>query len=90
LPFRSAHEAVGKVVRYAESREAELSDLSLDELRRFSPLFEEDAIRIDLTASIRSRDVVGGTAPRRVKSALRSARRNAERMLRDAAEGVEA
>jgi argininosuccinate lyase len=74
LPFRDAHEAVGKLVRYAEEHEKDLADLSLDELRKFSPLFDEDARAIDVTASLRSRDVPGGTAPTRVKAALQAAR----------------
>ncbi|MHB8377168.1 MAG: argininosuccinate lyase [Dehalococcoidia bacterium] len=80
VPFRSAHEAVGKLVRHAEERRVELGRLSLDELRRFAPEFGEDALRIDLMSSLRSRDVIGGTAPRRVASALRRARREVEKL----------
>jgi argininosuccinate lyase len=78
LPFREAHEAVGKAVRYAENKNVDLNRLSLDELRRFSPLFGEDALRIDVMASLRSRDVPGGTAPRQVTQALRRARKRIE------------
>ena len=78
LPFREAHEAVGKLVRHAEGRGVELNKLSLDEMRRFSPLFEEDARRIDVMSSLRSRDVPGGTAPRRVAAALRRARKRVD------------
>ena len=63
MPFREAHEAVGKLVRYAEERGVELRRLSLEELRRFAPQFGDDALEIDLTSSLRSRDVPGGTAP---------------------------
>ena len=79
LPFREAHEAVGKLVRYAEGKGVELSRLSLEELRRFSPLFAADATKINLASSLRSRDVPGGTAPRRVAAALRKARKDIER-----------
>jgi argininosuccinate lyase len=75
LPFREAHEAVGKLVRYAEEKSAPLNKLTIEELRRFSPLFAEDARRIDVMTSLRSRDVPGGTAPRRVAQQLRRWRR---------------
>lgn len=80
LPFREAHQAVGKLVAYAESQKNDLGRLSLAELRRFSPLFGEDARGINVMTSIRSRDVPGGTAPRQVASALRQARRRADKI----------
>ena len=80
LPFREAHEAVGKLVRFAEEKGAELGRLSLDELRRFSPLFDRDALGIDVMASLRSRDVPGGTAPRQVAAALRRARKRVDEL----------
>ncbi len=80
LPFREAHHAVGRLVRYAEDKDVDLSRLSLDELRRFSPLFDADAMRIDVASSVRSRDVVGGTAPRQVTASLRRARKRVDAM----------
>jgi len=80
LPFREAHEAVGKLVRYAEEKSAPLARLTLEELRRFSPLFAEDARRIDVMTSLRSRDVPGGTAPRRVAQALRRWRKRIDHL----------
>jgi argininosuccinate lyase len=81
MPFREAHETVGKVVRHAEKRGVDLRKLTLDELRRFSPLFDEGALRIDLSSSLRSRDVPGGTAPRQVSVALRRARKRVDGLL---------
>ncbi len=81
LPFREAHEAVGKLVRYAEEKGAELGKLSLEEMWRFSPLFSQDALGIDVMTSLRSRDVPGGTAPRQVAAALRRARKRVDAML---------
>ena len=88
LPFREAHEAVGKLVRHAEEHDvADLTALPLDELRRFSPLFDQDAREIDVMSSINARDVPGGTAPARVAAMLKIAReRIAE--LRGAADEV--
>jgi argininosuccinate lyase len=71
LPFRQAHEAVGKLVAYAEANSKSFSQLTLAEYKRFSPLFAKDALAIDLASSLRSRDVPGGTAPRRVSAAMR-------------------
>ena len=44
LPFRQAHEVVGRIVRSAETSRRRLSEFSLDELRTFSPLFEASAV----------------------------------------------
>jgi len=75
LPFRQAHEVVGRVVRYALDEGKTLEDLGLAELRRFSPLVDgdvKDAITVE--ASLRARAVTGGTAPEAVRRALALAR----------------
>src|SRR5262249_18940676 len=75
LPFREAHEIVGKVVLHASRGGTSLEDLALEELRRFSPLIEadvKDALGVD--ASLRARAVTGGTAPAAVAQALERAR----------------
>jgi argininosuccinate lyase len=74
LPFREAHNITGRIVAYCEAEGLELNQLSLAEYRRFSDLFDEDVLRIDVQSSLRSRDLPGGTAPRRVASAIRRAR----------------
>ena len=74
LPFREAHHAVGGIVAYAEAHSKQLDQLTLEEYRMFSDLFDEDVLKIDVWSSLRSRDVPGGTAPRRVSSAVRRAR----------------
>jgi argininosuccinate lyase len=74
LPFRDAHKAVARLVSYAEGQRKSLGDLSLEEYRQFSPLFEEDSRRIDLAASLSARDITGGTAPKQVARQLRRAR----------------
>jgi argininosuccinate lyase len=71
LPFREAHEAVGKLVRYAEADGRQFARLSLEEYRQFSPLFPDDVTKLTLKSSLASRDSVGGTSPRRVAAALR-------------------
>jgi argininosuccinate lyase len=75
LPFRQAHEVVGRVVRHALERGVDLEHVPLDELRRFSELIERDvhqALTVD--ASLRARAVSGGTAPEAVRRALAQAR----------------
>ncbi len=71
LPFRDAHEAVARAVRACVDRECDLSDLSLDEMRQFSPLIEPDIYAVlTLEGSVAARNHVGGTAPQQVKAAI--------------------
>ncbi len=84
LAFRDAHEAVGEAVRYAAGEGRDLSELTLEELKRFSPLIGRDVARaLTLTGSLGARDHVGGTAPRQVRAALACARRRLAKEARD-------
>ena len=75
LPFRQAHEIVGKIVRLALERSVALEALPLDALRGFSPLIEADVLEaLTVDASLRARAVTGGTAPAAVARALAEAR----------------
>jgi argininosuccinate lyase len=74
-PFRTAHDAVARLVGYAVENKKELKDLTLKEYREFSPLFGEDVKKISLKTSLSARNVPGGTAPRQVAVALRRARK---------------
>ncbi|MHB1299454.1 MAG: argininosuccinate lyase [Burkholderiales bacterium] len=77
LPFRDAHEAVARAVRYCEEKGCDLGELSLQELKRFSSLVEEDAREVlTLEGSMGSRDHIGGTAPKQVMAAIMRARKN--------------
>jgi argininosuccinate lyase len=76
LPFRDAHEAVAQVVRAAETAGKDLSQLSLRELRRFSPLVGDDVkVALSPEGSAASRAHVGGTAPAAVRAAIKRARK---------------
>jgi argininosuccinate lyase len=76
LPFRDAHEAVARAVRYAESQKCDLSELSLTQLIEFSPLITEDIFGVlTLEGSLNSRDHIGGTAPQQVSAAIQRARK---------------
>jgi argininosuccinate lyase len=72
VPFRDAHEIVGKVVMRAIERGKELEQLSLDELREFSSLIENDVYEaLSLERTLSSKSQVGGTAREVVEAALR-------------------
>ena len=75
VPFRDAHEIVGKAVQAALARRCDLADLPLEELRAFSPAIDEDVYRIlTLEGSVAARDHYGATAPRQVRRAVEEAR----------------
>lgn len=67
LPFRDAHEAVGCAVRLASEKDCRLDQLTLEELRQFTPLVDEDVYNaLTVEGSVASRNHVGGTAPEQV------------------------
>ena len=67
LPFRDAHEAVGCAVRLASEKNCQLHELSLEELKQFNSLIEEDVYAsLTLEGSLKARDHIGGTAPNQV------------------------
>ncbi|MHB1017720.1 MAG: argininosuccinate lyase [Coriobacteriia bacterium] len=83
VPFREAHEIVGKLVLACERQGRSLQDLTVDELRNASPIFGDDACEaIDIDVVVARRDTAGGTAPARVAVQLTTAR---EALDRDAA-----
>jgi len=78
LPFREAHGVVGQLVRYADERSKGLSELTLEEYRSFSPLFDEGVLKLDVRSAIEARDVPGGTSSQQVAAALKRARERLE------------
>jgi argininosuccinate lyase len=75
LPFRDAHEAVARAVRLAEQKGCDVSDLTLDELKSFSPLVDESVFAVlTVEGSLSARNHVGGTAPEQVRAAIARAR----------------
>jgi argininosuccinate lyase len=76
VPFRIAHELVGKAVRLALDQQGELQDLKLAELQKLDSHFAEDFYAfMTLNNVLAIHDVPGGTAPARVREALASARK---------------
>jgi argininosuccinate lyase len=75
LPFRQAHEIVGRIVRYGIEQGRDLLEIPLAELRRFSDVIADDVTKaIGVEASLRARAVPGGTAPESVRASLALAR----------------
>ena len=71
LPFRQAHEVVGKTVRYCVENNKDIPELSLDEFREFSTLIEADIYDfVTLEASVNARKATGGTAREAVEREL--------------------
>lgn len=75
LPFRDAHEVVGKAVAYGVAQSKDLSEMSLDELKQFSDSIEQDVFEVlTLEGSVAARNHIGGTAPEQVRKAIQDAR----------------
>jgi argininosuccinate lyase len=76
VPFRIAHEIVGKAVRLALDKQCELQELQLAELQALDTHFAEDFYEfMTLKNVLAIHDVPGGTAPARVKEAIAAARK---------------
>src|SRR6266550_2527274 len=66
MPFREAHETVGRVVVLAIERGVELQELSLDELRSISPLIDTDVFEaLSLDQTLETKAQIGGPLPAR-------------------------
>jgi argininosuccinate lyase len=77
LPFRDAHEAVAHAVKTCVEKGCDLSEMSLDELRGYSALIEQDIFQVlTLEGSVAARDHIGGTAPNQVRAAIARARQS--------------
>jgi argininosuccinate lyase len=75
VPFREAHETVGRLVLRAMELGVELQELALDEMQTFSSLIEGDVYdALSLEQTLATKAQTGGTAPERVAQALSTAR----------------
>ena len=67
VPFRTAHDIVGRVVRHASEADCDIAELSLDDLRSYSDVITDDVYKVlTLEGSVAARNHVGGTAPNQV------------------------
>ena len=76
VPSRLAHEQIGKAVKLCVDKNCELQDLTLHDLRTLNPIFDEsfrDCLQPSSVLAIH--DVVGGTAPARVRQGIAAARK---------------
>ena len=75
LPFRRAHEIVGHLVLLCDQRGCDLEDLTLDDFKAESDLFESDIVEcLNLPAIVAARTTFGGTAPEAVRVQLAAAK----------------
>jgi argininosuccinate lyase len=71
IPFRDSHEIVGKSVAYGIETDKDLSEMSLEELQKFSTDITADVFEVlTLEGSVAARDHIGGTAPAQVLKAV--------------------
>ena len=71
MPFREAHQIVGKIVSFSESNKKRLSEIKIEEYKKFSPLFDKDIYKVfDPVKSVNNHDVYGGTAINRIDEIL--------------------
>jgi argininosuccinate lyase len=67
VPFREAHEAVGRAARHAKGAGRSLAALTAEEWRRFHPAFGRDIASVfDARRSLRRREIPGAPGPRQV------------------------
>jgi argininosuccinate lyase len=84
VPFRLAHEQVGKAVQLCLEKRCELQDLSLEELQSVNAKFNQDVYAcLTLESVLAIHDVPGGTAPARVRQAIADARKIMESIRED-------
>ena len=77
VPFRLAHEIIGKTVQHCLEKGCDLHQLALEELRRFSPAFAEDFYsHLTLESVLGIHNVPGGTAPAQVRQAIAEAKQS--------------
>ena len=77
LAFRDAHDVVGKAVSYGIKEGKDLSEFSINELKNFNSLIEEDIFDvISLEGSINSRNHLGGTSPTQISIAIKAGRKS--------------
>ena len=75
MPFRDAHEVVGSAVAYGVETGKDLSEMTLQELQKFSDVIGDDVFDVlTLEGSVAARDHLGGTAPVQVKARVKEAK----------------
>ncbi|NLM12784.1 MAG: argininosuccinate lyase [Epulopiscium sp.] len=74
LPFRDAHEIIGKLVLYCINHNTSLERLTLEEYKQLSPIFDEDIFQaISLEECVNKRNIIGGPAKEMVLQHIENA-----------------
>jgi argininosuccinate lyase len=74
-PFREAHRVVGELVLHCEGSGLDLTELNVEDLRKFSPSFDEDTIPLlEIGSSPERRSLPGGTSTQAVIEQLANAK----------------
>ncbi len=75
VPFRKAHFIVGRILLYAREKSKKFNELTLEEFRLFSPLFEEDIYAsLSFSSFLEKRNFPGGTGEEAVEKQLQKAK----------------
>ena len=74
IPFREAYEIIKKVSQKLSREKKSINELSLDEFKDISDLFDDDVMNIDLKYSINKRNSLGGTSTDSVKNQIKNAK----------------
>ena len=81
LPFREAHELVGRIVLHCSKQGIGLEELSLSDYQALSPIFEEDLFEaIGIEYCVRARKLTGGPSPETVAEGIRVSRQVLENL----------
>ena len=76
VPFRTAHETVGRIVLFAIEQGKELNELTIEALREFLPEIDEDVFAaLSIESTLSAKNTIGGTSPDRVADALAAAKK---------------
>ena len=79
VPFREAHELVGRIVLQCSKKGVGLEDLNLRDYQELSPIFEEDLFRsIGIEYCVRARKITGGPSPETVAEGIKVSRKALE------------
>lgn len=82
VPFREAHEIIGRIVLHCSKRGLGLEEMTLTEYRGFSPVFADDLFaEIKIEQCVRARKVVGGPAPEVVAQVIAQSREKLNALL---------
>ena len=76
MPFRKAHHVTGQIVKLAENKKCDLSDLNLKEMQKIEPKITKNIFEVlTVESSVNSRQSFGGTSPIAVSKAIKQAKK---------------